>query len=176
MSFRSMRFLTPTLLVLLLCISAAAQAPEVAAVNSLEEVRDKRNALLVVYKSRVIDAGDRERAIIEDVLKADPEPKGRYRWVYTQLAKKLNKYIDKYNSLSPARELSEADYVIFFNVVEFRRILNTPYPFGELFVIVKGSPETLKPPRVVWRARKVLYAEDAIGDLIKDLKAIRGEG
>ena len=170
-----MRFLTPTLLVLLFCFYAVAQAPDVAAVNSLEEVRDKRNALLVVYKSRVIDAGDRERAIIEDVLKADPEPKGRYRWVYTQLARKLNKYINKYNSLSPARELSEADYVIFFNVVEFRRILNPPYPVGELFVIVKGSPETQKPPRVVWRARKVLYAEDAISDLIKDLKAVRGE-
>jgi hypothetical protein len=174
-SFSSMRFLTPTLLVLLFCFSAVAQAPDVAALNSLEEVRDKRNALLVVYKSRVIDAGDRERSIIEDVLKANPEPKGRYRWVYSQLARKLNKYIDKYNSLRPARELSDADYVIFFNVVEFRRILNTPYPYGELFVIVKGSPETLKPPRVVWRARKVLYAEDAIGDLIKDLKAVRGE-
>ena len=170
-----MRFFTPALIVLLLCFSALAQAPDVAAVNSLEEVRDKRNALLVVYKSRVIDAGDRERAIIEDVLKADPEPKGRYRWVYTQLARKLNKYVNKYNSLNPARELSEADYVIFFNVVEFRRILDTPYPFGELFVIVKGSPETLRPPRVIWRARKVLYAEDAIDDLIKDLKTIRGE-
>jgi len=120
-------------------------------------------------------ASDRERAIIEDVLKANPEPKGRYRWVYSQLARKLNKYIEKYNSLSPARELSQADYVIFFNVVEFRRILNTPYPYGELFVIVKGSPETLKPPRIVWRAKKVLYAEDAISDLIKDLKALRGE-
>ena len=171
-----MRFLTPTLIVLLSCFSAMAQAPDIGALNSLEEVRDKRNVLLVVYKSRVIDAGDRERAIIEDVLKADPEPKGRYRWVYTQLARKLNKYINKYDSLRPARELSDADYVIFFNVVEFRRILNTPYPYGELFVIVKGSPETLKPPRVVWRAKKVLFAEDAISDLIKDLKAVRGEG
>ena len=169
-----MKVLTPTVLVLLLCFSAAAQ-PNPDAGNSLEEVRDKHSVLLVVYKSRVIDAGDRERAIIEDVLKADPEPKGRYRWVYTQLAKKLNKYIHKYNSIRAARELSEADYVIFFNVVEFRRILNTPYPYGELFVIIKGSPETLKPPRVVWRAKKVLYAEDAISDLIKDLKAIRGE-
>jgi hypothetical protein len=77
--------------------------------------------------------------------------------------------------LSAAADLSEADYVIFFNVVEFRRILNTIYPYGELFVIVKGSPETLQPPRVVWKARKVLFAEDAIGDLIKDLKAVRGE-
>jgi hypothetical protein len=170
-----MKALIPSFLVILICLSAAAQEP-VSNGNSLAEVRDKRSALLVVFKSRVIDAGDRERAIIDDVLKADPQPKGRYRWVYTQLARKLNKYIQKYNSLSAANALSEADYVIFFNVVEFRRILNTAYPYGELFVIVKGSPETLKPPRVVWRARKVLFAEDAIGDLIKDLKALRGEG
>src|SRR6185369_17583387 len=170
-----MKVLTVTVLVLVLCFSAAAQ-PNPDASNSLEEVRDMHSVMLVVYKSRVIDAGDRERAIIDDVLKADPQPKGRNRWVYTQLAKKLNKYIHKYNSIKAARELSEADYVIFFNVVEFRRILNTPYPYGELFVIIKGSPETLKPPRVVWRAKKVLYAEDAIGDLIKDLKAVRGEG
>ncbi len=170
-----MKVLSPTVLVLLLCFFAAAQAPDTAIGNSLAEVRDKHNVLLVVYKSRVIDAGDRERAVIEDVLKADPQPKGRYRWVYTQLAKKLNKYISKYNSIRAARELSEADYVIFFNVVEFRRILDARYPYGELFVIVKGSPETLKPPRVVWRAKKVLFAEDAIGDLIKDLKAVRGE-
>jgi len=145
-------------------------------VNSLDEVRDKRNVLLVVFKSRVLDLSDREHAIIEDVLRADPQPKGRYRWVYGQLAKKLNKYMRKYQSLSAANELADADYVIFFNVVEFRWILNTPYPYGELFVIVKGAPETLKPPRVVWRARKVLFAEDAIGDLIKDLKTARGEG
>ena len=169
-----MKAVNSILLLLLLCIAGAAQTPAVEN-NSLEEVRDKHSALLVVFKSRVLDVNDRERAIIDDVLKADPEPKGRYRWVYTQLARKLNKYIHKYNSLSPARALSEADYVIFFNVVEFRRILNTPYPYGELFVIVKGSPEELKPPRVVWRAKKVLFAEDAIGNLIKDLKAVRGE-
>jgi len=162
------------LLLLMLCLSVTAQSPA-ADGNSLQEIRDKHSALLVVFKSRVIDVEDHERAIIEDVLKADPEPTGRYRWVYTQLARKLNKYIHKYKSLSAAHELSDADYVIFFNVVEFRRVLNTPYPYGELFVIVKGSPENLKPPRVVWRAKKVLDAEDAIGELIKDLKAVRGE-
>ena len=67
-----MKVLTPTVLGLLLYFSAAAQAPDPAIGNSLEEVRDKHNVLLVVYKSRVIDASDRERAIIEDVLKADP--------------------------------------------------------------------------------------------------------
>jgi hypothetical protein len=171
-----MKAVAPILLLFLLYFPTTAQEP-LGDGNSLAEVRDKRNVLLVVFKSRVIDvdAGDRERGIIEDVLKADPQPKGRYRWVYSQLATKLNKYARKYRSLSAARELSEADYVIFFNVVEFRRILNTIYPYGELFVIVKGSPDTLKPPRVVWKARKVLFAEDAISDLIKDLKALRGE-
>jgi hypothetical protein len=172
-----MKQVFPIVLVLLCCVCASAQETvDEAHVNSLVELRDKRSALLVVFKSRVIDASDRDSAIIQDVLKADPHPKGRYRWVYAQLAKKLNKYIRKYESLTAAKELAEADYVIFFNVVEFRRILNTPYPFGELFVIVKGSPETLTPPRVVWRAKKLLFAEDAISDFIRDLKALRGEG
>ena len=170
-----MKAVIPILLLLLLGFSTVAQSPVIEG-NSLEEVRDKHNALLVVFKSRVLDVSDRERAIVDDVLKADPEPKGRYRWVYGQLARKLNKYIHQYNSLTPAHGLSDADYVIFFNVVEFRRILDTNYPYGELFVIVKGSPEKRKPPRVVWRAKKVLFSEDAIGDLIKDLKALRGEG
>jgi hypothetical protein len=168
-----MKAVALVLLLFLGWFSAVAQQP--ADSNSLSEIRDKQSAMLVVFKSRVLDVNDRERAIIEDVLKADPQPKGRYRWVYNQLARKLNNYMQKYRSLSAAKELAEADYVIFFNVVEFRRILNTPYPYGELFVIIKGSPETLKPPRIVWRAKKVLIAEDAIGDLIKDLKAVRGE-
>jgi hypothetical protein len=169
-----MKAVTPILLLFLFCFSVMAQQT-VAEGNSLSEIRDKQSALLVVFKSRVLDVNDREHAIMEDVLKADPHPKGRYRWVYTQLARKLNNYIKKYKSLSAASELAEADYVIFFNVVEFRRILDTPYPYGELFVIAKGSPETLKPSHVVWRAKKVLFAEDAIGELIKDLKAVRGE-
>src|SRR5215204_440025 len=97
-----MKNLAPAILVLILCFSAAAQTLDVADGNSLEEIRDKRNALLVVFKSRIIDVSDRERAIIEDVLRANPEPKGRNRWVYTQLAKKLNKYIHKYKSLNAA--------------------------------------------------------------------------
>jgi hypothetical protein len=164
------------LLIFLCCFSAAAQdLQDDGYLNTLSEVRDKRNALLVVFRSKVLTVNDRERAIIEDVLKADPQPKGRYRWVYGQLAKRLNRYIRKYDSLTPARSLADADYVIFFNVVEFRRILDSIYPYGELFVIAKGSPEKQKPPRVVWRARKMRFADDAIGDLIKDLKVLRGE-
>lgn len=174
-----MKAVLPILLLLLISISAAAQEPagesSPSEANALEEVRNLQSALLVVFKSRVLELQDRERAIIQDVLKADPEPKGRNRRAYNIIAGKLNKYIRKHKSLIPARVLSEADYVIYFNVVEFRRILYTYYPFGELFVIVKGSPEKLKPPRVVWRTKKMLLAEDAIGELIKDLKILRGE-
>lgn len=175
----SMKAVFPILVVLLSCFSASAQQPIGESVppesNSPAEVRQMQNVLLVVFRSRVVDVADRERAIIQDVLKADPQPKGRFRWVYTVIAKKLNKYIKKYRSLGAAKELAEADYVIFFNVVEYRRILYVYYPYGELFVIAKGSPEKLKPPRVVWKTKKLLYAEDAIGELIKDLKHARGE-
>lgn len=163
--------------VLTTCVSTVAQdgGARLQPGSSLNEVRDKHRALLVVFRSRVVDASGGEGAIIEDVLKADPRPRGRFRWVYTQIARKLDKYKEKYRSLFPAEGLADADYVIYFNVVEFRRILDTVYPYGELFVIVKGSPDESKPPRVVWRAKKVLFAEDAIGNLIKELKAVRGE-
>jgi len=169
------------MLVLVTCVSAIAQdstarLQSAHAGSSLTEIRDLRRVLLVVFRSRVVDASGNERAIIEDVLKADPRPKGRFRWVHSQIAHKLDKYKNKYGSMFPAEGLADAEYVIYFNVVEFRRILDTVYPYGELFVIVKGSPEELKPPRVVWRANKVLFAEDAIGNLIKELKAVRGEG
>src|SRR5881409_2329964 len=127
-SQRAIRFLFITLLVLLHSLSVFPQerAPVTSSDHpgsSLIEVRDKRRALLIVFRSGVLDASDSERTIIDQVLKADPEPKGRYRWVYGQLAKKLNSYIRKYNSLTAAHELSDADYVIYFNLIEYRRIL-----------------------------------------------------
>jgi hypothetical protein len=169
------------LLVFASCSTAATQQNDsqtqtAHAGHALNEVLDKRRVLLVVFRSRIVDVSEnRERAIIEDVLKADPKPKGRFRWVYNTMARKLNKYMDKYGSLTAAEGLADAEYVIYFNVVEFRRVLDSIYPYGELFVIVKGDPEQLKPPRIVWRANKVRYASDVIGDLIKDLKVVRGE-
>jgi hypothetical protein len=174
------RLIVLAIVVAAACFSVHAQNSDVKvqsahAGNSLAEVRDMHRALLVVFRSRVVDVSGGERAMIEDVLKADPQPRGRFRWVHTQLARKLDKYMRKHGSLVPADGLADADYVIYFNVVEFRRILDTVYPYGELFVIVKGTPEELKPPRVVWRANKVRFAGDAIGELIKELKLIRGE-
>ena len=169
-----------TLIVLIACVTGAMAQPAEAApennhIGTISELRGKQKALLVVFKSRVVDAENRDRGIIEDVLKADSLPKGRYRFVFNELARKLNKYINKYGSMGSAKDLAEAEFVIFFNVVEFRRILNAIYPWGELFVIVKGSPRESKPPRIVWRARKMMVASDAVGEFVKDLKALRGE-
>jgi len=172
-----------TLLVILACVAnVLAQPAEPAGedqknhVGTISELRDKQRALLVVFRSRVVDVSNRDRAIIEDVLKADSQPKGRFRFVYNELAHKLNKYIRKYNSMGSAKDLADAEFVIFFNVVEFRRILNATYPYGELFVIVKGSPQESKPPRIVWRAKKMMIGTDAVDDLVKALRALRGEG
>jgi len=143
--------------------------------SSLDELRDKRSALLVVLRAGIVNASDNERAIIDMVLKADPAPRGRLQWVYGTLSKKLNRYIHRHESLSAANDLGDADFVIFFNLLEYRRILDTTYPYGELFIIVKGLPELRIPPRVIWRSRKVLDSTDAIGEFIRELKLLRGE-
>jgi len=68
-----------TNLILLQCVSGLPQAPASSdeSPSSLSEVRDKHRALLIVFRSSVLDASDNERAIIDQVLKADPLPKGR---------------------------------------------------------------------------------------------------
>jgi hypothetical protein len=177
---RLRKFATVTLFVVMVWFPGIPQERTLATSpdhpnSSLMEVRDKQRALLLVFRSGILDVGDSERGIIDQVLKADPQPRGRYMWAYGQLAKKLNSYIRKYKSLTAARELSDADFVIYFNLIEYRRILNVTYPYGELFVIVKGSPERNTPPRVIWRAKKILWAGDAISNLIKELKSVRGE-
>ena len=77
--------------------------------------------------------------------------------------------------MTAVTEVTDADYVILFNLLEYRTVLNTTYPYGELFVVIKGSPETQTPPRIVWKSRKVQWAGDAVSDLIKQLRTVRGE-
>ena len=163
----------------LLCTIAAGQnGSEGNGYNhpgSLSEIRPADRALLIVLKSTVISADDTNRAIIDLILKADPEPAARHRGVYGLLARKLNDYIRKYKSLSPASVLTDADFVIFFSLIGYRRILDVSYPFGELYVVVKGEAGANRGPRVVWKSKKVEWAADAIDDFLKDLKNNRGE-
>lgn len=143
--------------------------------GSLRDIQYRDRALLVVLRSGVVSASPNDSEVLDLVLKADPDPIPRYRSVYGVIAKKLNNYIRKYRSLSAAAQLSDADCVIFFNLVEYRRILNTTYPFGELYIIIKGAPENQKPPRVIWKSRKVLWVADAVDEFLRELRNVRGE-
>lgn len=143
--------------------------------SSLSEIRNADKALLIVLKSTVVSADEGDRSLIDLILRADPEPNARHQIIYGTLSKKLNGYIRKYQSLTATSQLSDADFVICFSLIEYREILNTSYPFGELFIIVKGEPKNQRPPRVVWKSRKVLWAGDAIKEFLRELKSIRGE-
>lgn len=161
------------------CSNASAQqrfrAGNDTQAASLSAIRLRDKGLVVVLKSSVISADEPESSIIESVLKADPGSIERHQLVYRTLVKKLNGYIRKHKSMSAATDLSEADFVIFFSLVEYRRILNATYPFGELFVIVKGEPQMRLPPRIIWKSNKVIWVGDAINNFLRDLKSTRGE-
>ena len=141
----------------------------------LTQLNGKRSVLLLVLRAGVLDTQGDNQALLELALKANPQPSARHRLAYDAMARKLNSYIKKYGSVTAAEELSDADFIIVFNLLEYRRILNVPYPYGELFVIVKQNPGAKIPLGVIWKSRKIQWAGDAINDLIRDLKTARGE-
>jgi hypothetical protein len=139
-------------------------------IGSINEIAHKRRALLLVRRAAVVDARGGTSAMIEEALKSDPRQSRRYRLAFGTIAAKLNKFIRKYKSLSAVGSLEEADYVIFFNLLEYRRPLGVPYPYGELFVIVNPQPGAQGGPRVVWKSRNAQWAEDAVDELLDELK------
>src|SRR5918911_940390 len=129
--------------------------------GSLSELRNKRRVFLVVRRSSLVDAREQSRAILAEVFGADTEPRPRYPRLYNSIAKRLNKYMTKYQSISSARDLRDAEFIIFFNLIEYRRPLGYPYPYGELFVILNDRSEGHQ-PHIIWKTRKSpMYAEDA---------------
>jgi hypothetical protein len=148
---------------------------EGAVTGSLYELRDKRRVLLIVRRSSVVDANGQAKNILSEVFEPGAEPRGRFARIFNALAKKLNKYMTRHQSISAARNISEAEFIILFNLLEVRRPLGTPYPYGDLFVILNDRTGGHQ-PRIIWKSRKSpMWAEDAIDDFIKDLKATRGE-
>ncbi|HEY0003256.1 MAG TPA: hypothetical protein VGB17_00500 [Pyrinomonadaceae bacterium] len=154
---------------------AASTASSAQPAGSLSEIAGKTRALLIIKRVAVVDASGSHSSIIEEALKTDPRQSRRYRLAYSALGQKLNKYIRKYRSMSAVEQLEEADYIIFFNLLEYRWPLGIPHPYGELYVILNPPPGGKSGPRIIWKSRKVLWAGDAVGDLIKDLKLTRGE-
>jgi hypothetical protein len=170
-------------LALLLDLSALASAQNItaspssstASYGSLSEIADKRRALLLVRKAAVVDARGGSGALIEEALNSDPRLSRRYRLAYGTIAQKLNKFIRKYKTLRAVERFDDADYIIFFNLLEYRWPLGSPYPYGELLVILKPELGTRVAPRVVWKSKKVQWAGDAVSDLLNDLKRALGE-
>lgn len=144
--------------------------------GNLLEIKERRRVVLIVSRNLTVDANGSDASIATDVLKTDPKGAGRYTYPYRVIASKLNRYIRKYRSMNAVEELAHADYIIYFNVLEYRRTVSGFYPYGELFIILNRSSDDSRPPRVIWKTKKVMWAEDAVNKFLKELKRVRGEG
>lgn len=148
-----------------------------AASGSLAELKNRRRVLLVVRRSGVLDSRGSDEALVKEAYAAGaPGALSRYPRIYNLLARHLNRYMNKYHSISAARSVADAEFIVYFNLLEYRRPFELAYPYGELFVILNDTSGGRR-PRVVWKTRKSpMWAEDAVKDLIRDLKTVRGEG
>jgi hypothetical protein len=141
--------------------------------GSLAELRDKRQVLLLVRRSAVIDSREQARSILSEVYQTSSEPPQHFARIYNTIADRLNKYMSRYQSISAVRNISQAEFIIYFDLLEYRRPLGHPYPYGEMFVILNERSR----PRIIWKTRKnSMWVEDAINELLRDLKAARREG
>ena len=143
--------------------------------GSLAEIRNRRRLLLLVQRSSVVDSRGMAKTILSEAYRQTPEARSRYPRVFNTIARKINKYIRKYQSLTSVENLSDAEFIVVFNLLEIRRPLGYPYPYGEMFVILNDTAGG-RQPRIIWKTRKTsVWVEDAIEDFIRDLKAARGE-
>ncbi len=143
--------------------------------GSLADLRTGRRIVLLVRRSTVIDSRGQTQTILNEAYRPDPDARLRYPRLFNSLARKLNNYMRKYGNITAVKNVPDTDFIILFNLLEYRRSLGRPYPYGELFVILNDRLNG-KPPRIVWKSRKSpMWAEDAIEDFIKDLKSVRGE-
>ena len=183
-----MRYLLPLLFVALTSSSSPQSPPSgqsdnsadsgggVAVTGSLAELKHRRRVLLLVRRSAVVDSRGGADALLQEAYAAGAAGAPlRYPRIYNLLAHYLNRYMNKYQSISAAKSVPDAEFIVFFNLLEYRRPLGHPYPYGELFVILNDTTDGHR-PRVIWKTRKSLWAEDAVKDLIRDLKTVRGEG
>lgn len=148
-----------------------AQGLDGGAEQSLEQIKDKRRVFLMAARGRVLDVRGPDPAALLESLgggKVRPHP-----YPYGVIARKLNEYVRKRGGMTAVGSASEADYVVYFNVLEYRRLLNGVYPYGELFVILNRGPDGR--PRIIWRTRKATWAEDAAKEFLRELKRARGE-
>ncbi len=154
--------------------SPLENAPEDPPV-SLAELKDSQSMALLIKRSSVVNYSESDDPTIAEALSADPRESLKHRSAYRVIATKLNRYMRKYRSMSAVQEVAEADFIVYFKLVEYRRLFNGVYPYGELFIIVNPRDEGSRPARIVWKTKKVTFAEDAIKDFVRELRRVRQE-
>ena len=140
--------------------------------GSLDEIRGKRRVHLLVIRSNTVDASGDPAQVAVEAVREGRRTERRFRYTYATIGKKLNKYIREYQGISGVSDPTQADYVIVFNLLRYRRILNSVYPEGEMFVVSYSPPA---PARVLWRTEKEMLADDAAAKLVKALKGVNGQ-
>lgn len=143
--------------------------------GSLLEIKDRRRAILIVVRSSVIEVGNYGASIVDEALKTGLRDARRHYYPYNVIAGKLNQYMRKHRSMNAVERVEQADYIIYFNLIEYRRTINGVYPFGELYVILNRGADAAKPARIIWKTKKPTWAEDAVKEFLHELKRIRGE-
>ena len=141
---------------------------------SLSEIKDKRRVFLLATRSNVVDVRGPDPAAL---LKAADDGTARtHRYPYFVIARKLNEYIRKRQGMAAVGRAAAADFVLYFNVLEYRRTFNGIYPYGELFVILNGGADGgTRPPRIIWKTKRATWAEDAAKEFLRELKRVRDE-
>ncbi|HEX8174873.1 MAG TPA: hypothetical protein VF543_07125 [Pyrinomonadaceae bacterium] len=168
--YRSFRLII-SLAVIIGCAAPLPSQERDSGRGSLAELRDKQRVWVIVRRGAVLDASGVDASVISEVYR-EGSHRPAFPRTFNLIARKLNKYIKEHKSISAARSLSDADFILFFNVLEIRRPLGTPYAYGELFVILNTQPS----PRILWKTRNSgKFVDDAVADFISELKAVRGE-
>lgn len=161
---------TVILVALFICLGAVTGVfGQEEYVGAFDELAGKSKVVLIITKSVVVDAKEPERALVESALKMD-RPRPSYAFFF--LAKPLNDYIKKTRRMTPVRKIAEAEYIIYFSLLEYRRILDARYPYGDLYVILKTRKGDKQSGRIVWRTEKSAFAEDAVKKLLRAFKAL----
>lgn len=164
--------------VIIICFTATVfsqrrdlESAEPVVKGSLAELKGKHRVWLIVRRGAVLDARGAEASVLSEVYR-EGNLRPTFPRTFNQIARKLNKYMKEYGSITAAPTLSEAEFIIFFNVLEIRRPLGAPYAYGEMFVVLNTESR----PRIIWKTRsKGVFVDDAISDLLSELKAARGE-
>jgi len=146
--------------------------------GTLAEIRGFKRVALLVIRTQTVDARDPARVAVETYRRAlSDAPPRLHVSGHRAAARRLNKYIRKYRSISAVKSADEADFVIIIHVTRVRGsfIPAEPYVFGKLFVIARASGADRRPP-VLWESKgHDSRIDDALGDFLKALKTARGE-